>query len=95
MAASVVKKLGLNMTPAAFVSHYTATATTSQVMTITVSSTSSAEAIREANGLATGFLALQKQLLNSQNALTNRSYQAQIDAAAEHASTRPPRGSAR
>jgi capsular polysaccharide biosynthesis protein len=78
MAAAVVKKLGLNMTPAAFVSHYTAAATTNQVLTITVSSTSTAESIREANGLASGFLVLQKQLLNSQNTLTNQSYQAQI-----------------
>jgi capsular polysaccharide biosynthesis protein len=78
LAAMVVKKLGLDMTAADFVSHYTATATTDDVMTITVSSTSSAESVREANGLATGFLALQKQLLSSESALTNQSYQAGI-----------------
>jgi len=80
MAAQVVRKLGLDITPATFVSHYTAAATTNEVMTITVTAASSAEAVREANGLASGFLALQKQLLGSQNALTNQSYQAQITA---------------
>lgn len=85
VAADAIARLGLTEAPAVFLRHYTATILTNQLLSITVSAKSSATAIREANTLASTFLAFQRQMLDSQNELANASYTQQITAAQQSA----------
>jgi capsular polysaccharide biosynthesis protein len=83
VAAAAIHRLRLNYTPAAFQKQYSAAALTNEVLSVTVSATSSATAVREANALATTFLAFQVTMLNSQNALAKASDTQQL-AVAQH-----------
>lgn len=85
IAAAAIRRLGLNITPAAFQKHYSATVLTNNLLSVTVSARSSATAIREANALASTFLAFQVAMLNKQDALAKASDSQQVAAAQQSA----------
>jgi capsular polysaccharide biosynthesis protein len=78
VAGAALRKLGLQQSAASFVGDYTVTILTNQVLLITVKATSSDQAVREANALATAFLTVQAQQLRSQERLVNAALQQQV-----------------
>jgi len=78
VAGAALRMLGLHENVADFTGDYSATAVTDQVLAITVKASSGDLAIREAQALASAFLAYQQHLLNSQNSLVNATLQQQL-----------------
>jgi capsular polysaccharide biosynthesis protein len=66
VATAVVAQLGLNETPASFLSTYTATVGTTQVMTITAKGPNDGAAVQRASAIATQFLAYRSKYLRQQ-----------------------------
>jgi capsular polysaccharide biosynthesis protein len=66
VAGRVVRQLGLHQTVASFITSYTVTPTTVQVLTFTVGASSSSEAVQRAAALATVFLQYRAQTLEAQ-----------------------------
>jgi capsular polysaccharide biosynthesis protein len=71
VAAGVISQLGLPQTPSTFVGTYTVAATTSQVLTITVSAPTSNEAVQRASAIATQYLKFRAQYAETQQQETN------------------------
>jgi capsular polysaccharide biosynthesis protein len=78
VAGAALHMLGLHENVADFTGDYSATVVTDQVLAITVKAASSDLAVREAQALASAFLAYQQHLLNSQNTLVNATLQQQL-----------------
>jgi len=87
VAGAALRKLGLRQSAASFIGNYTVAIITSRVLDLTVKAKSSAEAVREANVLATAFLTFQAQQLQTQERLVNASLQQQITAAEQNISS--------
>jgi len=66
VAALAIRELGLNQSVSSFEKNYTITAPTDQILQITVSSSSSSDAVSRAGALASAFLTFRTNLLNSQ-----------------------------
>lgn len=81
VAAAALRSLGLRQNPARFVSEYTTSAATNQIVDVTVKASSAQLAVREANALSSAFVAFQAQLLQSQQQLVLNSMQAQVSQA--------------
>jgi hypothetical protein len=84
VASAALRMLGLHENAAAFTSDYTATIVTDRVLQITVKAASSDEAVRQAQALASAFLAYQRTLLDTQNSLINQTLQQQLNQAQRH-----------
>lgn len=78
IAAQALRRLKSNESAVVFLRHYAATVVTNSVLSITVKSTSSADAVAEANALATAFLSFQTNLLTTQTKQENTQYDAAI-----------------
>jgi capsular polysaccharide biosynthesis protein len=79
VAGAALKQLGLHADPGSFAGNYIVTALTDRVLTVTVKAPSYPLAIREANAVATAFLAFQKNQLLAQEALNNASFQQAVN----------------
>lgn len=66
LGAMMVKQLGLNETPAAFIKTYTVTVTSNEVLTIALSASSAGVATSQATSLATEFLKYRAEVLENQ-----------------------------
>ena len=84
VATGAVRRLGLQLTPASFLSQYTVTIVTDRVLLITVSAKSSADAVREANAVTASFLEFQAHLLKTQDDLVNAALQQQVNQGQQH-----------
>jgi capsular polysaccharide biosynthesis protein len=78
VASAVVQQLGLQEAPSNFLANYTATGTTSQVLTITASASSNGEAVRRASAVATQFLKFRAGYMQTQQQQTATQLQEQI-----------------
>ena len=81
VASAALRTLRLRQTPARFVTQYTTSTSTNQIFLVTVRASSAALAVREANALASAFVAFQAQLMQSQQQLVWNSLQAQVSQA--------------
>lgn len=81
VAAAALRSLGLRESPARFVSQYTTSVGTNQILLVTTKAPSGALAVREGNALAAAFVAFQTRLLQSQQQLEQNSLQAQVSQA--------------
>lgn len=81
VAAGVVKQLGLTESPSAMLAHYTATPVTSQVLSISVSAPSGAQALQWAQAIGTQFLKFRADLLNTQEQQQEATLNGQVAAA--------------
>jgi capsular polysaccharide biosynthesis protein len=81
VAGAVVNQLKLSESVSKFLGTYTVAATTDEVMTITVSAKTSAEAVRRANALATAFLNLRANRLKREQGLVVKSLEQAVTAA--------------
>jgi capsular polysaccharide biosynthesis protein len=79
VAGAALRQLGLHEDPGSFATQYTVTVLTNRVLTVVVKAPSYPVAIREANAVATAFLAFQKHQLLTQEALDNGSLQQAVD----------------
>jgi capsular polysaccharide biosynthesis protein len=84
VAGAALRKLGLHEDPGVFVGHYTVVPVTNRVLVITVKAASGDLALREANALATAYLAFQAKQLQNQELLVNTSLQQQVAQAQQH-----------
>jgi capsular polysaccharide biosynthesis protein len=84
VAGEALRALGLRESPAAFIGHYTVSIVTDRVLLIIVKARSSEVAVRQANALASAFLAFQAHLLNTQEQLVNASLQRQVTRSQQH-----------
>ena len=84
VAADVIRQLGLQQTPTNFLGTYTVTQVTDRVLRFTVSSTSSAEAVRTASALATQYLNFRAQYAQAQQQLTESALNDQLTQARQH-----------
>jgi hypothetical protein len=84
VAADVIGQLGLQQTPTHFLGTYTVTQVTDRVLMFTVSSTSSAEAVRIASALATQYLNFRAQYAQAQQQLTESALNTQVTQAQQH-----------
>jgi capsular polysaccharide biosynthesis protein len=84
VASAALRLLGLNENPVTFVSQYSSTVVTDQVLAIGVKNRSATLAISEANALAKAFLAYQTHLLLTQQQLVNASLQQQVNQAQQN-----------
>ena len=87
VASAALHLLGLNENPVTFVSQYTSTVVTDQVLAITVKNRSATVAISEANASAKSFLAFQTHLLLIQEQLVDGSLQEQVTQAEQNVSS--------
>jgi capsular polysaccharide biosynthesis protein len=78
VAAAALKKLGIDESADTFTKNYTVTPLTSRVLLFSVKAQTSDEAVREANALASAFLAFQATQLQTQGKLVVASLQQQI-----------------
>jgi capsular polysaccharide biosynthesis protein len=78
VAGLALRKLGLRQSVASFLGSYTATPLTDRVMVITVSASSSADAVSQANALAAAFLQYNANQLETQQKLLFRSLDQQV-----------------
>ncbi len=78
VAGAALRKLDLHEDPGVFVGKYTVVPVTNRVLVITVKAASGDLALREANALATAFLAFQAKQLQNQELLVNASLQQQV-----------------
>jgi capsular polysaccharide biosynthesis protein len=79
VAGAALRQLGLQEDPGAFSGDYTVTVITDRVLTIVVKARSYPTAVREANAVATAFLAYQKHQLLEQEALNKASLQQSVN----------------
>ena len=84
VAADVIRQLGLQQTPTHFLATYTVTQVTDRVLMFTVSSTSSAQAVRTASALAMQYLNFRGQYAQAQQTLVESTLSNQINQAREH-----------
>lgn len=84
VASAALRRLGLTENPVTFVSQYSSTVVTDQVLAINVKNRSATLAINEANALARAFLAYQSHLLLTQEHLVNASLQQQVTQAGQN-----------
>jgi capsular polysaccharide biosynthesis protein len=84
VASAALHTLGINENPVTFVSQYSSTVVTDEVLAITVKNRSATLAINEANALAKAFLAYQSHLLLTQEQLVNASLQQQVSQAEQN-----------
>ncbi len=78
VAAGVISQLRLQEAPSTFVGMYTVTATTDQVLTITVSAPTSNEAVQRASAVATQFLKFRADYAQTQQRETNAQLNQQV-----------------
>jgi capsular polysaccharide biosynthesis protein len=78
VAGLALRKLGLRENVASFLGSYTVTPLTDRVMVITVSASSSADAVSQANALAAAFLQYNANQLETQQKLLFRSLDQQV-----------------
>jgi capsular polysaccharide biosynthesis protein len=78
VAAIALRKLGLRESVSEFLASYTATPVTNRVLLVTVSASSSGEAVRRANDLTTAFLQFRADQLRSYQQLVSDSLHQQV-----------------
>ena len=81
VAGAALRKIGLRQNPATFVTKYTTSATTNQIMSVTVTAPSPTLAVREANALGSEFVAFQAGLVRSQQGLLSDSLESEVSRA--------------
>jgi capsular polysaccharide biosynthesis protein len=81
VAGAVVKRLGLTESVSKFLGSFTVAATTDEIMTITLSAKTSAEAVQRVRTLATAFLSFRASRLEGEQGLVIKSLRQEVAAA--------------
>jgi capsular polysaccharide biosynthesis protein len=87
VAEGALQRLDLRQSVASFQGSYTVTAVTDRVLVMTVSASSSAEAVRRANALAAEFLQFRTALLENQQQLVSAALESQLAQATQQIET--------
>jgi capsular polysaccharide biosynthesis protein len=87
VAGLAVHKLGLHQSPSSFLSTYSATSVTDQLLDITASATSASQAVLRANAVASAFLQFRADQTQGEQNLVLASLQQQVSQAKQHVSS--------